>query len=60
MNVAGDSNVENNFPHELLLTNTPVSKVFKTFANVSSANIKLSKTHLRKIGQLGGFSGRLL
>ena len=26
-NVAGDSNDENNFPHQLLLTNTQVSKL---------------------------------
>ena len=56
-NVAGDSNDENNFPHKLLLTNTQVRKAFP---NNSSANIKLSKTHLHKIGQSGGFLGRLL
>ena len=32
----------------------------KTFANDSSANIKLSKTQLYKIRQLGGNLGRLL
>ena len=32
----------------------------KAFANNSSANIKLSKTQLHKIGQSGGFLGRLL
>ena len=32
----------------------------KSFANNSSANIKLSKTQLHKIRQSGGFSGRLL
>ena len=32
----------------------------KDFANGSSANIKLSKTQLYKIGQSGGFLGRLL
>ena len=32
----------------------------KLFATNSSANIKLSKTQLYKIGQSGGFSGRLL
>ena len=37
-----------------------VSKFCKAFANVSSANIKLSKTQLHKIRQPGGFSGRLL
>ena len=60
MNVVGDSNDENNFPHKLLLTNTQVSKLRKAFANNSSANIKLSKTQLHKIGQSGGFLGRLL
>ena len=59
-NVVGDSNDENNFPHKLLLTNTQVSKLRKAFANNSSANIKLSKTQLHKIGQSGGFLGRLL
>ena len=42
-NVAGDSKDENNFPRKLLLSNTQVSKVHKTFANGSSGNIKLSK-----------------
>ena len=59
-NVVGDSNDENNFPHKLLLTNIKVSKLRKAFANDSSANIKLSKTQLHKIGQSGGFLGRLL
>ena len=58
--VVGDSNDENNFPHKLLLTNTHVSKLRKAFANNSSANIKLSKTPLHKIGQSEGFLGRLL
>ena len=58
-NVVGDSNVENNFLHKLLLTNTQGSKLRKAFANNSSANIKLSKTHLQKIGQSGQFLGRL-
>ena len=38
-NVFGDSNDENNFPHQLLLTNTQVSRLRKAFANDSSANI---------------------
>ena len=59
-NVVGDSNDENNFPHKLLLTNTQVSKLRKAFENNSSANKKLSKTQLHKIGQSGGFWGRLL
>ena len=32
----------------------------KAFVNGSSANIKLSKTQLHKVGQSGGFLGRLL
>ena len=59
-NFVGDSNDENNFPQKLLLTNTQVSKLRKAFANGSSASIKLSKTQLHKIGQLGGFLGRIL
>ena len=43
-NIVGESNDENNFPHKLLLSNTQVSKLGKTFANNSSANIKLSKS----------------
>ena len=31
-NVVGDSNDENNFPHDLLLTNTKVSKLRTDFA----------------------------
>ena len=52
-NVFGDSNDKNNFPHKLLLTNTQVFRLRKAFANGSSANIKLSKTQLHKIGQSG-------
>ena len=59
-NVVGDSNDENTFLHKLLLTNTQVSKLGKVFANGSSANIKLSKTQLHKIGQTGGFLSRPL
>ena len=59
-NVVGDSNGENNFPHKLLLTNTQVSKFCKSFANDSSADIKLSKTQLHKMGHSGGFLGRIL
>ena len=44
----------------MLLTNTLVSKLGKAFANNSSANIKLSKTQLHKIGHLGEYLGRLL
>ena len=60
LTVVGDSNDENNFPHNLLLTNSQVSKLCKTLANNSSANIKLSKAQLHKIGQSGVFLGRIL
>ena len=56
----GDSNDEINFPHKSLLTNRQVSKIHKAFSNGSLANIKLSKTGLSKMVQLGGFLGRLL
>ena len=46
--------------HKFLLTNTHIPMLRKAFANTSSANIKLAKTHLHKIGQSGGFLGRLL
>ena len=59
-NIIGDSNDENNFPHKLLLTNAQVLRLRKAFANNSSANIKLSKTQLHKIGKSGGFLGRPL
>ena len=51
LNVVGDPNDENNFPHKLLLTNTQVSKLLKAFTSGSSANIKLWKTQLHKIAQ---------
>ena len=57
-NMIGDN--ETNFPHKLLLTNRQVSNLRKAFANHSSADIKLSKTQLSKMIQLGGFLGRLL
>ena len=51
---------ETNFPHKLLLTNRQVSNLRKAFSNYLSADIKLSKTQLSKMIQLGGFLGRLL
>ena len=60
LNVVGDSNNENIFLHELLLSNTQVSRLRKTFVNNSSANKKLSKIQLNNIGQSGGFLDRLL
>ena len=37
-------NNETNFPHELSLTDRKISSLRKSFANNSSADIKLSKT----------------
>ena len=52
-NVVGDSNDENKFPHQLLLTNAQISKLLKAFTNGSSTNIRLSKTQLyRRIFRL--------
>ena len=48
------------FPHKLLLTNKQFLGLCKAFANNSSANKKLSKIQLHKIGQSGGFLSRPL
>ena len=39
-NIIGDANEESNFLHKFLLTNTQVSKIFKTFVNGLTTNIK--------------------
>ena len=57
-NMIGDD--EKNFPPKLLLANKQVANLRKAFANHSSTDIKLSKTQLSKMIQLGGFLGRLL
>ena len=59
-NRIGNSGNETNFPHKSLLTNRKVANLRKAFANYLSADIKLSKTQLSKMIQLGGFLGRLL
>ena len=56
----GNSDDETNFPHKLLLTNRQVANLRRAFANHTSTHIKLSKTQLSKMMQLGGFLGRLL
>ena len=53
-------NNETNFAHELLLTERKVANIRKSFANNSSIDIKLSKTQLSKMIQLGRFHSRLL
>ena len=42
----GNSSDNNNFPHELLLTNRQVANLRKAFANYLSIDIKLSKDQL--------------
>ena len=39
-------NNETNFPHEVLLTDRQISNLRKSFANHSSADVKLLKTQL--------------
>ena len=57
-NMIGNSDDETNFPHELLLTNRQVANLRKAFANYLSTDMKLSKTQLSRMIQLGGFLGR--
>ena len=59
-NVTGDSNDETNFLYRLLFTDRQVSRLCKALANISSANMKVSKTQLSKIAQSGELLGRLL
>ena len=56
----GNSDDETTFPHKLLLTNRQVANLRSAFADYLSTNIKLSKTQLSKMIQLGGFFGRIL
>ena len=57
-NMFGDH--ENNFPHKSLLTNRQVANLRNAFADKSSNDIKISKTHISKMIQSGGFLGRRL
>ena len=50
-NMIDDSNGENNFPHELLLTDRQASSIRKAFSSNSSVNIIFSKTQLSKMIQ---------
>ena len=59
-NVVGNYNNERNFPHKLLLTNTQVPRLCKTFTNKSSVTKKLSNTQLSKIRQSEGLLWRFL
>ena len=49
--MVGNSNVEPNILHKLLLTITQVSKIRKAFANGSSANTKFPESQLRHCHQ---------
>ena len=59
-NMIDNSDDETNFSHKLMLTNRKVTNLRKAFANHTLTDIKLSKTQLSKMIQLGGFLGRLL
>ena len=59
-NMIGNYDDEINCPHKLLLTNRQVTTIRKAFANHPSTDIKLLKTQLSNMIQLGGFLGRLL
>ena len=54
LNLIEHSSDKANFPHTLLLTDMQVSRICKAFANGLSANIRLPKTQLSKMVQLGG------
>ena len=58
--MVSNSNDNTNFPHELLLTNRQVANIRKAITKNTSIDIKLSKTHLSKMIQSGGFLGHLL
>ena len=47
-------------PHELLLTTRQNTKLRNALNNNSATDIKLSKAHIKKIIQSGGFLGKLL
>ena len=47
-------------PHELFLSEKQNTKIANAFVNNMSTNIKLSKSPLDKIVQLGGFLGKKL
>ena len=50
----------NDLPHELLLTTRQKTKLRNAFNNNISIDLKLSKAHISKTTQSGGFLGRLL
>ena len=58
--MVSNSNDNNNFPHELSLTNRQVANIRKASAKNASIDIKLSKTQFSKMIQSGRFLGNLL
>ena len=60
LNMIGDSDDKISFRHKLLITKRQVANLRKAFAKKSSTDIKLSKTQISKMIQLGGFLGRHL
>ena len=52
--------INNNFSHNLLLTNRQVASLHRAFVNNSSKDVKLTNTQISKIIQLDRFLGRLL
>ena len=52
----GDSDDDINFPHKLLVTDTQVLRLRKSFANNSSANKTFLKTQLPKMLQICTFT----
>ena len=50
----------NSLPRELLLTTRQTAKLRNVIENNMSTDIKLSKAHISKIIQSGGFLGKLL
>ena len=50
----------NNLPHELLLTTRQTTELRNAIENKMSIDVKLSKAHISKIIQSGGFLGKLL
>lgn len=59
-NLNCNSNDKTNCVHQLLLTNTQVLRIYRTFTNNSLSDIKLLKIHMYEMVQLGGFLDRLL
>ena len=58
--MVGNSDNETNISHKLSLTNRKVANLCKAIANISSDDIKPSKTQLSKMIQSSRFLGRLL